>query len=175
MRRIVVLACGLLMFATAGMAQGGNPSPEEATKIKEGAQAPAFTATMLDGTTVDSQTLRGKVVLLNFWATWCPPCRQEFTRVQADIVDRYADREFVLLALSRGEDKATVEKFMKKQGYAFPVGVDTRSEVYDKFAITYIPRNFVIDKEGVVRFVSVGYAPADFEKMLARIDALLDE
>ena len=146
---------------------------DESTIIKPGMVAPQYTATMLDGTSIKSMELRGKVVLLNFWATWCPPCRQEFTRVQKDIIDRYEGKDFVFIALSRGEELQTVKDFMDKMGYKFPVGLDPDKKVYDLFAENYIPRNFVIDKTGVVQLATIGYTAEEFEAMLAKIDELV--
>lgn len=172
MKKIVILLGAVLAMSLTASAQE-RKTPEETTIIKAGMVAPQYTATMLDGTTLKSDDLRGKVVLLNFWATWCPPCRNEFTRVQKDIVDRYAGKDFVFIALSRGEEKQTVKDFMDKMGYTFPVGLDADQTVYRLFAENYIPRNFVIDKSGVVQMATIGYTPAEFEEMLEQIDGLL--
>lgn len=145
------------------------------TLIKEGMEAPDFTVTMLDGTTVKLSDLRGKVVLLNFWATWCPPCRQELTRVQADIVDRFAGRDFRFIPVSRGEKRETVEAFMQEQGYTFPVGLDPEQAVYRLYASNYIPRNFLIDKDGRVLLAGVGYEPEEFDALVALIDRTLNK
>ena len=78
---------------------------------------------MIDGSKVALSELRGKVVLLNFWATWCPPCREELSHVQQQVIDRFAGEEFVFLPISRGEERAAVEAFRAKTGYA-TVGYD---------------------------------------------------
>lgn len=148
-------------------------TPEAATIMTAGQKAPDFTVTMLDGTEYTLSKQKGKVVLVNFWATWCPPCRQEFERMQADVVDRFAGKDFLLLPVSREEERDVVAKFMKEKGYKFNVGLDPDRSIYSKFASDYIPRNFVIDREGNVAWASVGYNAKEFEEMLALIDELL--
>lgn len=83
---LVVLALG---FFLSCQAQSGE------TLVKVGQQAPEFSVNMFDGSVVSLKDLKGKVVLLNFWATWCPPCRLELNRVQKDIIDRFAGEDFV--------------------------------------------------------------------------------
>ncbi len=166
--------------APAGQTEQTEPAePEDeiaaTTLVKEGMEAPDFTVTMLDGTTVKLSDLRGKVVLVNFWATWCPPCRQELTRVQANIVDRFAGRDFKFIPISRGEEREKVAAFMQEQGYTFPVGLDPEQAVYRLFASNYIPRNFLIDKDGRVLLASVGYEPEEFDALVALIDQTLNK
>ena len=133
--------------------KGAETDAESTTLVKAGDTAPDFTVEMVDGSSVTLGDLKGKVVLLNFWATWCPPCRQELTRVQTDIIDRFASKEFVFLPVSRGEKREAVEAFREKTGYAFPMGLDPARTVYDRYASNYIPRNFVIDRKGKVVLV----------------------
>ena len=142
------------------------------TLVKEGMQAPDFTVTMFDGSELTLSKLKGKVVLVNFWATWCPPCREELTRVQSDLIDRFADRAFVFLPISRGEEQATVADFRTKMNYTFPMGLDTERTIYDQYASNYIPRNFLIDQEGKVVMATVGYEPEEFESLIAKIDEM---
>lgn len=148
---------------------------EATTLVKEGMQAPDFTVTMFDGTTQTLSALKGKVVLVNFWATWCPPCREELKRVQTDIIDRFADKEFVFIPISRGEEKETVATFREQMGYTFPMGLDPERKIYDQFASNFIPRNFLIDQEGKVVIASVGYEPEEFDALIAQIETLLNQ
>ena len=172
----IFLAAFALMVIAAPMdasAQSQEEQIEATTLIKQGDKAPDFTVEMVTGEKVTLSSLKGKVVLINFWATWCPPCREEFKRMQKDVVDRFKGKDFQLLAISRGEKKATVDQFRDKQGYTFPMGLDPKQEIYNKYASNYIPRNFVVGKDGKVIYVSVGYEPAEFENMLKAIEAAL--
>lgn len=93
--------------------------------------------------------------------------------MQKDVVDRFKGKDFQLLAISRGEKKSTVDSFRDKQGYTFPMGLDPKQEIYKKYASNYIPRNFVVGKDGKVIYVSVGYEPSEFDNMLNVIEAAL--
>jgi peroxiredoxin len=147
-----------------------RPTPEEATIVKEGDVAPDFELTMFDGSVVKLADLKGKVVLLNFWATWCPPCREELSHVEKDIIEKFKGQDFVFLPVSRGEKKETVAAFREKMGYTFPMGLDTDSLIYKKYAVTYIPRNFLIGKDGKVVKASVGYDDAEFAELIKSIE-----
>mgnify|MGYP002300399909 FL=1 len=116
----------------------------------------------------------GKLVFIDLYATWCPPCRQELTRVQTDIIDRFAGKEFVFLPVSRGEKREAVEAFREKTGYAFPMGLDPARTVYDRYASNYIPRNFVIDRKGKVVLATVGYDEHEFEELIRTIEKTLE-
>lgn len=157
------------------MAETVADETETTTLVKEGMQAPDFTVTMFDGTTQTLSALKGKVVLVNFWATWCPPCREELKRVQADIVDRFAGQEFVFIPISRAEERETVAAFREQMGYTFPMGLDPERKIYDQFASNFIPRNFLIDQEGKVVIASVGYEPEEFDALIAKIEELLKQ
>ncbi len=142
--------------------------------IKVDDEAPAFSVEMTSGETISLESLRRKVVLVNFWATWCPPCREELTRVQADLIDRYAGRDFVFLPISRGEEREVVEKFLADNGYTFSVGLDTDQSIYNSFASQYIPRNYLINRHGVVIEATVGYEAEEFDALLQKIDMALN-
>ena len=116
----------------------------------------------------------GKLVFIDLYATWCPPCRQELARVQSDVIDRFAGRDFVFLPISRGETHQTVAAFREKTGYTFPMGLDPSQTVYDRYASNYIPRNFLIDRNGKVVLASVGYDPEEFDEMIKTIEKTLE-
>jgi peroxiredoxin len=128
----------------------------ETTLINAGDTAPDFTAEMLDGSKVTLSALQGKPTLLIFWATWCPPCRLELSKLQEHIIDPYGDRINVL-PVSRGEERGVVEKYISDMGYTFAIGLDCDQSIYNKYATNYIPRCFVIDAKGKVLYSGVGY------------------
>lgn len=160
----VLFCCGI------ASAQG---DVERTTLLKKGMDVPEFSVRMLDGTTLTSAELEGKVVLVNFWATWCPPCRKEFTRLQKDIVDRFEGKDFVLLPVSIDDGEEAVREFMRKNGYEFPVAFDGDKKLYGMFAEKYVPRNFIIGKDGKIAFQTVGYTPDEFDEMVRGIEAML--
>ena len=171
---IAVIIAAILLLPSCG-SRGGKAAAdtESTTLVKAGDKAPDFTVEMFDGTKTSLAELKGKVVLLNFWATWCPPCRQELTRVQKDIIDRFAGRNFVFLPISRGEKREDVAAFREKTGYTFPMGLDPSQAIYDRYASNYIPRNFLIGADGKVVLATVGYDPEEFDEMIKTIEKIL--
>ena len=158
---VAIVAVILLLPSCGGNSSKKAGDVESTTLVKAGDKAPDFTVEMFGGGKTDLAELKGKVVLLNFWATWCPPCRQELARVQSDVIDRFAGRDFVFLPISRGETHQTVAAFREKTGY-------------DRYASNYIPRNFLIDRNGKVVLASVGYDPEEFDEMIKTIEKTLE-
>ena len=159
--------------ATAQAAEQTEPDIEGTTLVKAGMEAPDFSVELFDGGTLTLSELKGKVVWLNFWATWCPPCRAELKRVQTDIVDHFAGQEFLFLPISRQDTREQVAAFREQNGYTFTMGLDPDRAIYDRFASNYIPRNFLIDQQGSVVMTSVGYEPEEFEAMIRKAEELL--
>ena len=175
---LAIIAVLLFWNPTAATADPAAPQTQEqidaSTIAKEGMEAPDFTVEMFDGENIRLSDLRGKVVLVNFWATWCPPCREELTRVQTDIIDRFAGKDFVFLPISRGEEKQTVAAFRKRMGYTFPMGLDPDQKIFRRYAKNYIPRNFLVGPDGKIVLASIGYDKAEFEHLIKTIEKTLD-
>ena len=175
---LAIIAVLLFWNPTAATADPAAPQTQEqidaSTIAKEGMEAPDFTVEMFDGENIRLSDLRGKVVLVNFWATWCPPCREELTRVQADIIDRFAGKDFVFLPISRGEEKQTVAAFRKRMNYTFPMGLDPDQKIFRRYAKNYIPRNFLVGPDGKIILASIGYDKAEFEHLIKTIEKTLD-
>ena len=177
---VVTIALLAVMFlwnpteAKAAPAPQSQEQIEASTIAKQGTEAPDFKVEMFDGKSIRLSDLRGKVVLVNFWATWCPPCREELTRVQKEIIDRFAGQEFVFLPISRGEELHTVEAFRKRMGYTFPMGLDPDQRIFRRYATNYIPRNFLIDRDGKVVLASIGYDKAEFAHLIETIEKTIN-
>ena len=171
----LIIADMLLLPSCGNNARKAVSEEEAATLVQVGDKAPDFTVGMFDGSRVALSDLRGKVVLLNFWATWCPPCREELARVQSDVIDRFAGRDFIFLPVSRGEARSTVGSFRSQKGYEFPMGLDSTQSVYGLYASNFIPRNFLIDKEGNIVKLTIGYEPEEFDALIADIEKTLEK
>lgn len=114
--------------------------------------APDFQVTTLAGQALSSEQLRGKVVLVNFWATWCPPCRVEMPGFQA-VYDRRKDQGFVVLGISTDAGgREPVERFLAERDITYPVAMATGSVVRDFGGANVLPTSFLIDRDGRVRY-----------------------
>ena len=136
-----------------------------------------FTVQMINGEFVKLSELKGKVVLLNFWATWCAPCLIEFHEIPDKILKLFKNNDFVFLPISRGETEEKVSKKMlqlKKKGIDFNVGIDPNKEIWNQYATKYIPKNFVIDKDGVIRYISTGNSEGSVDTLASEIKKLLE-
>ena len=158
-----ILIAILLLPGCGGGARKADPLAET-TLVAAGDEAPDFTVEMIGGDSLRLSALRGKVVLLNFWATW-----------QRDIVDRFAGRDFVFLPVSRGETRSEVEEFRRRTGYGFAMGLDPEQRIYDRYATNYIPRNFLIGKDGKVVEATIGYEPEEFDALIRTIEQTLEK
>ena len=175
-RKEYIAFAAVVLFAAAPFTASAQDQAAEIAKttlVKVGDKAADFTVEMLDGKQVTLSKLKGKVVLVNFWATWCPPCREELKHVQKEIIDRFKGKDFVFLPISRGEKKATVEAFREKNGYTFAMGLDPKQSIFKLFASNYIPRNFLIGKDGKIIYLSVGYDEKEFQELISAIDKAL--
>ena len=169
MKRVFIFTVSLLVLGTLARVN----AQEKETLVKVGDDVPEFVVEMFDGQKINIKDLKGKIVLINFWATWCPPCQEELKRVQKEIIDRFKGKDFVFLAISREESKEQVKKFQERNGYTFPMGLDPERKIYSKFATATIPRNFIIDKKGKIVEIEVGYTKEAFAKMIEKLERLL--
>ena len=120
--------------------------------------APDFTLTNLDGTNIALSDLKGQVLLINVWATWCPPCRVEMPTIQA-AYEQYHDQGFTVLAVNLQEDQSAVATFMREHQLTFPALLDSDGQVSRTYQAVSLPSSFFVDRRGVIRAVYHGPMP----------------
>jgi thiol-disulfide isomerase/thioredoxin len=135
--------------------------------------APALKLPDLDGKTHDLAKLRGKVVLINFWATWCPPCRREMPSLER-LSQALSGEPLVVLAVDVGEDADTIEAFTSQLD-AVPLLLDTRSGTMQAWQVAGLPTTFLVDKRGRVVASAIGGREFDHPEMIESIRRLLRE
>lgn len=171
---LILAAIGVLIIGFGLMRRGAGRAVLSAEAGKMGARKPAadFQLTDLSGNSIRMSALRGKVVLLDFWATWCPPCRAELPHFK-ELYAAYQGRGVEMIGLSAGEDPRIVKPFIQANGIPYPIAIST-SEIERAYGgIRGIPTTFLIDKQGRIAEKYVGYQEKQvFEE---RIKALLAE
>ncbi|MCA1759360.1 MAG: TlpA family protein disulfide reductase [Bacteroidales bacterium] len=166
-KKLLLVFC-LFTFSLSLLAQ------DEFTLVKEGQKAPDFTFETAPGKTAKLSDLKGKVVWINFFATWCGPCRQELPHLQKEVYDKLKNNpEFELIILGREHSWEEINKFKTDNKYNMPFYPDTGRKVFSLYAKQNIPRNFVIDKEGKVAVSSTGFTEKEFGEIIAKVEMLL--
>lgn len=163
----------LVLMSVSGCATGENVNQNNETVLKEGDIAPEFTVKLADGSTFTLSDGKGKVVLLNFWATWCGPCVGEMPAFEK-LYKEYGD-DVAILAVNCMEDASAVDRFIDENGYTFPIAYDEDGTVNMKYPTDGIPYTVILDKEGVIQYIYLGAEDADtqYQEYKSAIDDLL--
>ncbi len=132
-----------------------EPSSSGSGRFHVGEPAPALIVPQVGGGTIDLAALRGKPVWVNFMATWCPPCQDEFP-LMSGFATRYAENGLVILAIDVKEEEGTVAAFAQSLGATFPLGLDADGRVAEAWGALALPVHFWIDTDGIVRDGSLG-------------------
>ena len=160
----IILSCFSL---TPANAQNSKSDPEP---------VPLFTLSDQNGNQVSLQSFRGKVVMINFWATWCPPCVKELPTMEA-LKKTFTDQPFEILAINMGEDKETISRFVERMGFdfSFPLLIDADSRVSDLYQVRGLPATMVIDKQGTFIFGGIGERDWNSNAVRDEIQPLLEK
>lgn len=177
---ILVLVMSLAVLTAAGC-MGGNrnflpgdstgalPSGSAASARWAGKEAPNFALKDLSGNIVQLSDLRGKPVLINFWATWCPPCKEEMPDIER-AYQKYKDQGWVFLGLDMKEDAATVSKFVKDGKYSWTFLLDSEGHAATSYLVTGVPETYLVDSKGFVQDFKIGgMTYQEFDSKLAKI------
>jgi len=191
MRRTLILAgmaaagAALVVVALlAGLTEGPRASVAHATGIDEAAreldlirparpkQASDFSVSLLGGQTLELKGQRGKPMLINFWATWCAPCRDEMPAMER-LYLKHRERGFMLLAVSVDTDAALVKPFLEKYRLTFPVALDAKMDLANTYGVRALPASFLIDRNGYLTALALGPRAWDNRAAHALIEAML--
>ncbi len=162
-RRTAKSLGSVLLFMCAGSAHALGP----------GDAAPQFAAPALNGSsTVDLSEFRGKVVLLDFWASWCAPCLKSLPNLQA-LNDEFADSDFAVVAINVDKEPAEALQFLSKNAIRYPSVSDPEGKLPERFELSAMPTSYLIDRNGVIRYIHEGFERGDENTLRSRILSLL--
>ena len=155
---------GLLSLLLAGNAA--------ASKLNH--PAPDFTLKSRSGENIKLSELRGQVVMLNFWASWCAPCRQEMPLLEK-LYQRYEPMGFTLLGINVEENSDDALRWLKNLDISFPILLDTKNTTSELYSVMAMPTTLIIDRDGKVRFLHRGYVPGVEEEYQQQVRTLIKE
>jgi peroxiredoxin len=163
---IIGVSLGAVILLSRPTTPGASNAP---ARTGVGAPAPDFTLTQLDGKTVKLSDLRGKKVLLNFWATWCVPCKTEMPDLMA-AQKRLEGKNAVILGVGGAEKTEAIRKYIDENHITYPIPVDETGTVSDAYRITSLPTSIFIDSTGTIQLIKLGQVTQDqvvdqFDKM----------
>jgi len=150
--KMKILLSRVWVLASLSFFSACSPTFLTAPAPAVGSLAPDFALQTLDGKTVRLSDFRGQPVLLNFWATWCGPCRLEMPAIQ----ERYNDGAFEVLAVNFDESAALVRRFAEELNLSLPIVLDPGGQVQELYRVRGYPTSFLVDEDGVVRFLHIG-------------------
>jgi peroxiredoxin len=136
--------------------------------------APDFTLNAQGGKSVELTQFKGQVVMLNFWASWCGPCRQEMPLLDS-IYKKYSKLGFTMIGVNVEPDSKAANDWLKQTPVSFPILYDTDSKVSKLYGVSGMPSTVIVDRKGTVRMIHHGYKPGDEEEYLSSIRSLMRE
>ncbi len=167
MNKIFLLTVLLITYLSS--AQNGN---SRGYRVKVGEQAPSISLNLMDGTPISNESLKGKVVLLQFTASWCVVCRKEMPHLESKVWQRFKNDDFLLIGIDLKEEPEKVKRFIEQMGVTYPFAIDSEGILFESFTLPKagVTRNIVLDKEGKIIFLSRLFEEKEFEQMIIKIE-----
>jgi peroxiredoxin len=165
MKLAACLWVSVFLVQSLSIAQDAQQDDTFKSRTKVGQQMPSFAFADTTGKQTSIQDLRGKVVLINFWATWCSPCRAEIPLLEKEVWQKYKSGNFYMVGIAREQSLEEITKFKTQQGLTYPLAPDPHREVYKLFGDAGIPRSYVVSPDGIILFQSLGFDPGEFKEM----------
>ena len=172
----ILVLCSAMLASCSSSTKEWTAETDDGFIVKVGDEAPDFTVTTIDGEKYTLSEFRGKVVMLQFTASWCRVCREEMPFIESDIWQRHKqDENFVLLAIDRDEPAERVVQFVENIGITYPIAPDPESKVFTKYASAEagVTRNVLIGRDGKIIYLTRLYEEPKFKKFVAYIDSVL--
>lgn len=168
MKKVIILTV-ILFSSLAIFAQD-----DDGSIAKEGDKMPEFSLSSEKHGNIQSKDLKGKVVLINIFATWCGPCQPKLAEVEESLWPKYKDNtDFSMLVVGREHTDGELAKYNEKKKFSFPIYPDPKRDFTSKFASMSIPRTYLVSKEGKIVYAGIGYSKDDISKLMKLIDAEL--
>ncbi len=163
----VVIALSLLMSAPLSKTMAQDEGKDRGYIVKVGDMAPDFETTLSNGKTFKLSDLRGKVVMVQFTASWCGVCRKEMPFIESEIYKELKDKDFVLIGVDRDEPMDKVKEFISQTGITYPLGLDPGADIFAKYAQKEagVTRNVIINREGKIIYLTRLYDRKEFDGM----------
>ncbi|MGD0099510.1 MAG: TlpA disulfide reductase family protein [Acidobacteriota bacterium] len=165
-----LLFAGAILIGTALLVSGCTRRSSETPSVEIGRPAPAFKLPDLKGQEISLDQYKGKVVMLDFWATWCGPCRMTMPLLEK--LQKEYPNNMVLLAINLEESRDTVRDYIRQQGLNSHVLLDEKGSLGEVYGTEAIPMQVLIDKEGIVRDIKTGFSPTMAGQLRAEIERL---
>ncbi|MCB9584154.1 MAG: TlpA family protein disulfide reductase [Polyangiaceae bacterium] len=174
MKHSVFFLLAALAVSSNGCVKGG-PDAESASADHPllGSEAPAFQLKRFNGAeSLSPGASRGKVTIVDFWATWCAPCKESFPAYEA--IAKEHPEDVVVIAISEDEKSDGIAAFVAETGVTFPVAWDEGQQVASQYDPSTMPTSYILDRNGIVRYVHVGFNSGDEETLRAQVVSLLE-
>ena len=170
MRKLILIYILLISFFSCS-----NSTNERGYSVKVGDKAPKIDLELLDGRKLTNENLKGKVVVLQFTASWCGVCIKEMPHLEKEVWQRFKNDDFILVGVDLKEELSVVEEFIKSTNVTYPFAIDRVGTFFESFTIAGagVTRNIVIDKEGKISFLTRLFDENEFQQMIKKIDILL--